>query len=564
MKHVLRAISGPQVGKVIVLGKRATLGRAADCEIQILHEGVSRRHTKLLLSDGGVKVTDLSSKSGTYVNGTRATQVMLESGDTLCVLDFNFIYECVPDSDPVTTSPSFKAKVTSGDSLRGTGPVAVVPPVARRKRVPSTPVAKPPARAMAQAPQTPQPASEAYSAGSSGRWRRSVEPAAPPTRAQSDVPSNHTPPMGYPVPRQFAAGRDQASTPVAPSSRRPRPDVAAQVAEPPPSEPAPVTTGSGMFRYPVDPSAAGPAASGARASVSELRRPSAATDAGADRLPAAARGGSAAPVGGPSKPRVAPTGDFPMRRGTAEYAAHPSDSQPRMPLPVADAERGIVKETGEYPAPSVPNQTGEYGSLDDDDPSNGTMEVPVSDEDAIALGQERALEALTAELSRRASASTDIEDGPTTEGGLFALAAVLRYREFRVRVLSGGRLSVTQQRHFDELGRYLLRKLPSSDALVMMRRHTRFSCELPAELTPDHGAPAIAVAMYDISAGGARLDVGGASLQVGDSAWLRLDLTGVTGLPVPGASTVVFESRVVWVEQHELGVVFAGAAKYAG
>lgn len=120
MQHVLRAISGPHAGAVYVLGGRTTIGRASDCDIQILHEGVSRHHAKITLEDDGtIVVIDLLSDNGTFVEDERVERHVLVAGEVVRVMRSRFTYE-VLDTDDVRTSVAFHRKVTSGDSLRQT------------------------------------------------------------------------------------------------------------------------------------------------------------------------------------------------------------------------------------------------------------------------------------------------------------------------------------------------------------------------------------------------------------------------------------------------------------
>ena len=120
MQHLLRAISGPHAGAVYVLGSRTTIGRASDCDIQILHEGVSRHHAKLTLEDDGtVVLSDLSSDNGTFVDEERVERRVLAEGEVVRVMRSRFVYEAQATQD-VQTSTVFRRKVTSGDSLRQT------------------------------------------------------------------------------------------------------------------------------------------------------------------------------------------------------------------------------------------------------------------------------------------------------------------------------------------------------------------------------------------------------------------------------------------------------------
>jgi DNA-binding winged helix-turn-helix (wHTH) protein len=60
------------------------VGRDPTASIQIDSPSVSRRHTRIVVSDSGVTVEDLSSKNGTYVRGTAvSSSVRLNDGDEL-------------------------------------------------------------------------------------------------------------------------------------------------------------------------------------------------------------------------------------------------------------------------------------------------------------------------------------------------------------------------------------------------------------------------------------------------------------------------------------------------
>ncbi|MCX4246940.1 FHA domain-containing protein [Paraliomyxa miuraensis] len=121
MPHVLRAISGSQVGALYVLGERTLVGRASDCDIQILHEGVSRHHARISCeADGSVVLVDLSSDNGTFVESERVERHVLEEGEVIRFMRARFVFE--NRDDDVVTSEVFQRKVTSGDSLRQTVP----------------------------------------------------------------------------------------------------------------------------------------------------------------------------------------------------------------------------------------------------------------------------------------------------------------------------------------------------------------------------------------------------------------------------------------------------------
>src|SRR5829696_579995 len=54
-------------------GAPMLVGRAPTCDVPVFDPTVSRRHAELSLIAGGVKVTDLGSANGTFVNGEKIT-----------------------------------------------------------------------------------------------------------------------------------------------------------------------------------------------------------------------------------------------------------------------------------------------------------------------------------------------------------------------------------------------------------------------------------------------------------------------------------------------------------
>ena len=52
-----------------LLRECSVLGCAEDCDIQLTHFTISRRHAQLSLRENGVEVLDLGSTNGTFVEG---------------------------------------------------------------------------------------------------------------------------------------------------------------------------------------------------------------------------------------------------------------------------------------------------------------------------------------------------------------------------------------------------------------------------------------------------------------------------------------------------------------
>src|SRR5436190_24090217 len=78
----LIVLAGNNVGEMFKIGKTEVyLGRGAQNDIQILDDGVSRKHAAIRLDAEETIVLDLGSKNGTFVNGHKITRHTLHDGD---------------------------------------------------------------------------------------------------------------------------------------------------------------------------------------------------------------------------------------------------------------------------------------------------------------------------------------------------------------------------------------------------------------------------------------------------------------------------------------------------
>jgi sigma-B regulation protein RsbU (phosphoserine phosphatase) len=81
------------------------LGRLPECDIQLNSNMVSRKHAHLLLDDDGVKVEDLGSGNGTFLNGQKIEgQVKLKNGDRLKFGPILFRFEGNDEDDSDSSS----------------------------------------------------------------------------------------------------------------------------------------------------------------------------------------------------------------------------------------------------------------------------------------------------------------------------------------------------------------------------------------------------------------------------------------------------------------------------
>lgn len=96
----LRALLGPYVDVYTINADgQATMGRAASCDISLVHESVSRKHASIAARAGHWFLVDESSSAGTFLNGVRLTPgepSPLGHGDLLRVGPWTFRVEVTP------------------------------------------------------------------------------------------------------------------------------------------------------------------------------------------------------------------------------------------------------------------------------------------------------------------------------------------------------------------------------------------------------------------------------------------------------------------------------------
>ncbi|MCH9686259.1 MAG: FHA domain-containing protein [Deltaproteobacteria bacterium] len=104
-----------------MLRERALLGRAGDCDIQIINDGVSRQHAKVIESESGHMLIDLGSNNGTFISDVRVNRHRLVEGDEFRIMRSRFVYEPIPEGgEDEQDAGVWAAKVVNGRTLRQT------------------------------------------------------------------------------------------------------------------------------------------------------------------------------------------------------------------------------------------------------------------------------------------------------------------------------------------------------------------------------------------------------------------------------------------------------------
>lgn len=119
----------------VVTSQGASIGRNPDCEIMLNHPTVSRSHCRIDLSPAGVRVRDLGSVNGTWINGVMRMDSWLCQWDVLRVGGVDLVVEIRPTSSlgeipppPVRVPSQEKVGTTRLLDIEGVEPPSVQAP----------------------------------------------------------------------------------------------------------------------------------------------------------------------------------------------------------------------------------------------------------------------------------------------------------------------------------------------------------------------------------------------------------------------------------------------------
>jgi pSer/pThr/pTyr-binding forkhead associated (FHA) protein len=112
MDATLKVLSGLLSGQSVRLSRKLLIGRAEDCDVQVESQFVSAHHCVVLLDEYTLRLRDLGSKNGTYVNGRKigTHMITLLHGDTVSIGDVNLLIELTPGTDGAEFLPPTVSK----------------------------------------------------------------------------------------------------------------------------------------------------------------------------------------------------------------------------------------------------------------------------------------------------------------------------------------------------------------------------------------------------------------------------------------------------------------------
>jgi two-component system response regulator HydG len=136
---VFAVLDGPDAGAKLVLdavpGTRALVGKSPACELRLRDPRVSRRHLSLEVTPRGVRVNDLDSTNGTFVDGVPVGEAYVRGGDRLRAGETTIFVE---RGDP--TNRSLTADVRFGRMLGASPAMRALYPLCARLAATDVPV----------------------------------------------------------------------------------------------------------------------------------------------------------------------------------------------------------------------------------------------------------------------------------------------------------------------------------------------------------------------------------------------------------------------------------------
>ena len=95
MDAKLKIHSGLASEQTVRLARKLLIGRAEDCDLQLESDLVSSYHCILLLDEYTLRLRDLGSKNGTFVNGRRVgtSAIILLHDDNVCIGEVNLLVD---------------------------------------------------------------------------------------------------------------------------------------------------------------------------------------------------------------------------------------------------------------------------------------------------------------------------------------------------------------------------------------------------------------------------------------------------------------------------------------
>lgn len=95
----IRILHGPDAGKIYPLHEGVHfIGRSSDCSVNLHDQGVSKKHAQVEVYSDKVIISDLKSRNGTFLNGTKIVTALMSPGDRASAHDTFFEVLQMPEA----------------------------------------------------------------------------------------------------------------------------------------------------------------------------------------------------------------------------------------------------------------------------------------------------------------------------------------------------------------------------------------------------------------------------------------------------------------------------------
>ena len=92
-KVAILRFGGEESDKIAVIRDNISVGRAAENDVTIKDDAISKRQFHIKKTNKGYNLIDLKSANGTFVNGERVKSVILKNKDVIKIGDEIIVFE---------------------------------------------------------------------------------------------------------------------------------------------------------------------------------------------------------------------------------------------------------------------------------------------------------------------------------------------------------------------------------------------------------------------------------------------------------------------------------------
>jgi len=94
VRAIIVQTSGPEAPRTFSISENVTvIGRGSTCDIILDSKELSRRHAAITLDEVEIKIEDLNSSNGLFLNGIRIHSAIMRNGDTFQIGGAVFTYK---------------------------------------------------------------------------------------------------------------------------------------------------------------------------------------------------------------------------------------------------------------------------------------------------------------------------------------------------------------------------------------------------------------------------------------------------------------------------------------